>query len=149
MRYAIGSIGALRSMRDERIPLVVRILERTMPNYDYRCEKCGETFEVFQTFSDAPLKKHPNCGGKVAKVLSSAGFVLKGSGFYKNDSGSRSTSRRSKPSESASSTASSTDSSSTSKTPSDSKSKDSSKSSGSSDAASSKTSSTSSSATTK
>lgn len=67
-----------------------------MPNYEYRCAKCGETFEVLQSFSDAPLTRHPDCGGKVAKVLSSAGFVLKGSGFYKNDSGSRSTSRRPK-----------------------------------------------------
>lgn len=61
-----------------------------MPTYDYRCAKCGETIEVWQSFSDAPLTKHEGCGGALSKVLGAAGIVLKGSGFYKNDSGSRS-----------------------------------------------------------
>src|SRR3954451_23987031 len=56
-----------------------------MPTYDYRCAKCGEELEVFQTFAEAPLTKHKGCGGKLAKVLSPAGIVLKGSGFYKTD----------------------------------------------------------------
>jgi putative FmdB family regulatory protein len=56
-----------------------------MPTYDYRCAKCGEDLEVFQTFAEAPLTKHKGCGGKLAKVLSPAGIVLKGSGFYKTD----------------------------------------------------------------
>ena len=56
-----------------------------MPTYDYRCEKCGEDLEVYQSFSDAPLTKHQGCGGKLRKVLSPAGIVLKGSGFYKTD----------------------------------------------------------------
>ena len=56
-----------------------------MPNYEYRCAKCGEHLEVFQSFSEAPLTKHPQCGGKLTKVLSAAGIVLKGSGFYKTD----------------------------------------------------------------
>ena len=64
-----------------------------MPTYAYSCTKCGEEFEVYQTFSDAPLKKHPGCGGSVQKVFSPVGIVLKGSGFYKNDSGSRSKSK--------------------------------------------------------
>lgn len=95
-----------------------------MPNYDYRCAKCGETFEVHQSFSDAPLTKHPGCGGKVAKVLSSAGFVLKGSGFYKNDSGSRSSGRRptkTNPTSESASTGSETSTSSTSETKSETK----------------------------
>jgi putative FmdB family regulatory protein len=57
-----------------------------MPTYDFRCTKCGEDFEYYQSFSDEPLKKHPGCGGKVTKVMSAAGIVLKGSGFYKTDS---------------------------------------------------------------
>jgi putative FmdB family regulatory protein len=57
-----------------------------MPTYEYRCAKCGDHLEVFQSFSEAPLTKHASCGGKLAKVLSPAGIVLKGSGFYKNDS---------------------------------------------------------------
>jgi len=64
-----------------------------MPTYDYRCAKCGEELEVFQTFSETPLTKHAGCGGKLAKVLSPAGIVLKGSGFYKTDN--RSSSKRS------------------------------------------------------
>jgi putative FmdB family regulatory protein len=61
-----------------------------MPTYEYRCAKCGEHVEVFQSFSDAPLTKHKGCGGKLTKVLSPAGIVLKGSGFYKTDNRSSS-----------------------------------------------------------
>lgn len=57
-----------------------------MPTYVYECAKCGDEFEVWQSFTDETLKKHPECGGKVAKVIQPAGIVLKGSGFYKNDS---------------------------------------------------------------
>ncbi len=57
-----------------------------MPTYVYECAKCGDEFELYQSFSDDPLKKHPGCGGKVAKVFQPVGIVLKGSGFYKNDS---------------------------------------------------------------
>jgi putative FmdB family regulatory protein len=57
-----------------------------MPTYVYECAKCGDEFELYQSFSDEPLKKHPGCGGKVAKVFQPVGIVLKGSGFYKNDS---------------------------------------------------------------
>jgi len=56
-----------------------------MPTYDYRCAKCGEDLEVYQTFSEAPLTRHKGCGGRLSKVLSPAGIVLKGSGFYKTD----------------------------------------------------------------
>jgi putative FmdB family regulatory protein len=56
-----------------------------MPTYDYRCAKCGEDLEVYQSFTEAPLTRHKGCGGKLAKVLSPAGIVLKGSGFYKTD----------------------------------------------------------------
>ena len=61
-----------------------------MPTYVYRCAKCGEQIEAFQSFADAPLKKHDECGGKLTKVLSAAGIVLKGSGFYKTDNRSSS-----------------------------------------------------------
>jgi putative FmdB family regulatory protein len=57
-----------------------------MPTYVYECNKCGDEFEIYQSFADEPLKKHPGCGGKVAKVFQPVGIVLKGSGFYKNDS---------------------------------------------------------------
>ena len=63
-----------------------------MPTYEYRCAKCGEDVEVWQSFADAPLTKHDDCGGKLQRVLSPAGIVLKGSGFYKTDN--RSSSKR-------------------------------------------------------
>jgi putative FmdB family regulatory protein len=84
-----------------------------MPTYEYRCAKCGEHLEVFQSFTEAPLTKHAGCGGKLAKVLSAAGIVLKGSGFYKTDNRSSGKgSKKEKTSEPASSSAGSSDSSS-------------------------------------
>ena len=56
-----------------------------MPTYEYRCTKCGEHLEVYQSFSEDPLKKHAGCGGKLNKVLGSVGIVFKGSGFYRTD----------------------------------------------------------------
>jgi putative FmdB family regulatory protein len=56
-----------------------------MPTYEYRCIKCGEDLEAYQSFSEEPLKKHVGCGGKLTRVMSSVGIVLKGSGFYKTD----------------------------------------------------------------
>jgi putative FmdB family regulatory protein len=58
-----------------------------MPTYVYECAKCGDEFELWQSFRDDPLKRHRGgCGGKVTKVIQPAGIVLKGSGFYRNDS---------------------------------------------------------------
>ena len=79
-----------------------------MPTYEYRCAKCGNHVEVYQSFSEAPLTKHEGCGGKLTKVLSPAGIVLKGSGFYKTDN------RGSKKSTTSSSNGGSSDSSSSS-----------------------------------
>jgi putative FmdB family regulatory protein len=67
-----------------------------MPTYVYRCAKCGEQLEAFQSFADAPLTKHPECGGKLSKVLSAAGIVLKGAGFYKTDNRAGSSNGKSK-----------------------------------------------------
>ncbi|MEX2100737.1 MAG: FmdB family zinc ribbon protein, partial [Acidimicrobiia bacterium] len=57
-----------------------------MPTYVYECNKCGEDIEIFQSFKDDPLKRHPGCGGKLTKVYQPVGIVLKGPGFYKTDS---------------------------------------------------------------
>ena len=57
-----------------------------MPTYRYRCAKCGDELEVWQSFEEKPKTRHAGgCGGKLSKVLSPAGIVLKGSGFYKTD----------------------------------------------------------------
>ena len=66
-----------------------------MPTYRYRCAKCGDELEVWQSFADKPLARHNGgCGGKLAKVMSPAGIVLKGSGFYKTDNRSSGGSRK-------------------------------------------------------
>jgi putative FmdB family regulatory protein len=56
-----------------------------MPIYEYQCNKCGNVFEVLQKFSDAPVKKHEKCGGKVERLISRSGFQLKGGGWYATD----------------------------------------------------------------
>ena len=64
-----------------------------MPTYEYACKKCGEHFDVVQSFADDPLKRHKGgCGGSVRRVFGSVGISFKGSGFYKNDSRSSSSS---------------------------------------------------------
>jgi putative FmdB family regulatory protein len=56
-----------------------------MPLYEYRCENCGESFEVMQKFSDEPLTVHEKCGGKVERLLSAPALQFKGSGWYITD----------------------------------------------------------------
>ena len=63
-----------------------------MPTYRYRCDTCGDELEVWQSFQDAPLTVHEADGGRLRRVLSAAGIVLKGPGFYRNDSRSGSSS---------------------------------------------------------
>jgi putative FmdB family regulatory protein len=53
-----------------------------MPLYEYQCVSCGETFEVRQKFSDAPLTQCKACGGPLKKLISHSGFALKGDGWY-------------------------------------------------------------------
>jgi putative FmdB family regulatory protein len=79
-----------------------------MPTYEYVCSKCDQHLEVYQSFSEEPLKRHSGCGGKLTKVLGSVGIVLKGSGFYRTDnrSSSRRSSEKSEKSESSSSSSS-------------------------------------------
>ena len=60
-----------------------------MPTYEYRCKACGHQFEIHQSFSDDPLTECPNCHGELKKVFGNVGVSFKGSGFYKNDHGSR------------------------------------------------------------
>jgi putative FmdB family regulatory protein len=98
-----------------------------MPTYVYRCAKCGEQLEAFQSFADAPLTKHSDCGGKLTKVLSAAGIVLKGSGFYKTDNraGSSNGTAKERTKESASSSSDSSSGSESSNSNSNSKPSDS------------------------
>lgn len=57
-----------------------------MPIYEYRCESCGFQKDHLQKMSDAPLSTCPSCGKEsYTKLLSAAGFQLKGSGWYATD----------------------------------------------------------------
>lgn len=56
-----------------------------MPLYEYQCKKCGHRFERIQRFSDPPVKKCPECGGKVEQLLSAPAVQFKGSGWYVTD----------------------------------------------------------------
>jgi putative FmdB family regulatory protein len=65
-----------------------------MPTYQYVCEKCGHQFDLFQPISAKPLTVCPEklCArkrwgkGKVKRaIVSGAGLIFKGSGFYVND----------------------------------------------------------------
>ncbi len=88
-----------------------------MPIYEYQCQgKCKKTFEYMQSMKDPPMKKCEKCGGKLEKLLSAAGFVLKGGGWYKDLYGSSKPSSGGGESESSSSSSSSESSSSETKT---------------------------------
>ena len=56
-----------------------------MPTYTYRCTKCGEEYEVFQSMSDPPLKRCKKCRGALRRTFHPVGIVLKGPGFHKTD----------------------------------------------------------------
>jgi len=57
-----------------------------MPIYEYRCAECGHQEDHLQKVSEKPLSKCPACGKKAyKKLLSAAGFQLKGSGWYATD----------------------------------------------------------------
>jgi putative FmdB family regulatory protein len=57
-----------------------------MPIYEYRCSSCGHKLEALQKFSDPPLVACPACSKEaLVKLVSAAGFQLKGSGWYATD----------------------------------------------------------------
>ena len=47
---------------------------RNVPTYDYRCNDCGETFEIWQSFSEDALTECPTCEGELKKVYSKVGM---------------------------------------------------------------------------
>src|SRR5205814_670023 len=57
-----------------------------MPLYEYRCSSCGHQQEFLQKWSDAPMTACTACVKETfSKMLSAAGFQLKGSGWYATD----------------------------------------------------------------
>lgn len=57
-----------------------------MPIYEYECTSCGHTLEKLQKVSDPPLSECPQCHqATLQKLISAAGFRLKGGGWYETD----------------------------------------------------------------
>lgn len=57
-----------------------------MPIYEYACTGCGHHLEVMQSIKDPPLRQCPKCRkSKLQKLISAAGFQLKGTGWYATD----------------------------------------------------------------
>lgn len=57
-----------------------------MPIYEYRCTSCGHQQEFLQKLSDPPRTRCPQCSQEsLEKMLTAAGFQLKGSGWYATD----------------------------------------------------------------
>jgi putative FmdB family regulatory protein len=57
-----------------------------MPIYEYRCGSCGHQQEFLQKVSDPPLTDCTECGKPTfSKMVTAAGFQLKGSGWYATD----------------------------------------------------------------
>ena len=57
-----------------------------MPIYEYQCEKCGHHFDIIQKISDEKLTVCPKCNQKkLKKLVTAAGFKLKGTGWYETD----------------------------------------------------------------
>ena len=58
-----------------------------MPTYEYRCENCGNEFELRQGFDSDPMTDCPKCGHLSKRRISSVPVIFKGSGWYVTDYG--------------------------------------------------------------
>jgi putative FmdB family regulatory protein len=56
-----------------------------VPTYEYQCDDCRRTFEVWQRITADPLTRCEACGGALRRLLSPAPFILKGEGWYVTD----------------------------------------------------------------
>ena len=56
-----------------------------MPLYEYECGRCKHRFELIQKFSDKPVRKCPDCGGRTRRLISAPAIRFKGTGWYVTD----------------------------------------------------------------
>lgn len=83
-----------------------------MPIYEYQCTACHHKFDLLQKLNEEQVKKCPECSKDTAvRLVSAAGFQLKGSGWYATDF-----KNKGKPEQKSDATASSTDSKTADKT---------------------------------
>jgi len=60
-----------------------------LPLYEYRCLKCDRHTDKIEKVNGPHLKKCPHCGGKVESVITAPAIQFKGSGWYVNDYGKK------------------------------------------------------------
>ena len=60
-----------------------------MPIHEYKCRRCEAVVERIEGMHDRQMRKCPSCGGKVDQMISHSAFVLKGTGWYATDYGTR------------------------------------------------------------
>ena len=59
-----------------------------MPTYEYRCNKCGHVFEIFQAMTADPITMCPKCDGPFVRLIGTgSAIIFKGSGSQVTDSG--------------------------------------------------------------
>jgi putative FmdB family regulatory protein len=81
--FLLLSTKALLAIIDNSINAVRRFL---VPIYEYECTSCHHHFDLMQKISDQPTKQCPKCFENTAvRLISAAGFQLKGSGWYATD----------------------------------------------------------------
>lgn len=69
-----------------------------MPIYEYNCLNCNHEFDLIEKIKDEPTKQCPNCGQDTAqRLVSAAGFQLKGTGWYVTDFKNKTTSDKKTP----------------------------------------------------
>lgn len=58
-----------------------------MPTYKYECAACQYSVEYFQSITENPKRKCPNCNKLKLKrqIGAGSGIIFKGSGFYQTD----------------------------------------------------------------
>jgi putative FmdB family regulatory protein len=71
-----------------------------VPLYEYKCGKCGHTFEKIESYSAPETRKCPECGAKAERVLARSAIQFKGTGWYVTDYAGKSSAAKSGDSES-------------------------------------------------
>lgn len=92
LELALGTMGCQANTRRSQGPNACHLGGNPVPTYAYACKDCGHAFDIQQSFSDNSLTVCPECRGTLRKKFNSVGVVFKGSGFYRTDSRSTSSS---------------------------------------------------------